>query len=408
MVLVILASKWEGNRMDVFAPPRQPLPTDSVEHDSVEALIEEARRRARRRRWFYVAAAATVGVVGAILFAARNDATDQSPARRSPAVDAVAGEDLGVFQPVRGWIVYPVARVGPRIDHGLEAVDPTAPSTRHTIALPESLQSEANLVPAGWSADGSRLALTDEYNGDLYVMDSTGAMTRVPAPNTGCCSFVTFPWLAPDGTTAIAAVEPERLQLVGLGDSDGSRVVELAPPVMPPAGNVEWGFVLSPAAAWSPDGSQIAYTAHRTAGTDLMPSVHVTDLETGTSRQLIGPAFGHIRQMAWSPDGSQLLLIAGPWRHPTTLPILNPMVLPQKAGLYLVNPDGSALHEIAYGHYVAAAWSPDGTQIAAIDFAPLSRQLVVMNADGNDSRVLVELYKGELFTGVAWHPVPDQ
>jgi Tol biopolymer transport system component len=74
-------------------------------------------------------------------------------------------------------------------------------------------------------------------------------------------------------------------------------------------------------------------------------------------------------------------------------------------GLYVADIDGSTARRIAHRNYLAAAWSPDGTQIAAISVTPEGRQLDVMNADGTDSRVLVELDDDE-FTGIAWHPLP--
>jgi Tol biopolymer transport system component len=85
---------------------------------------------------------------------------------------------------------------------------------------------------------------------------------------------------------------------------------------------------------------------------------------------------------------------------------LNPLVHPQPTSLYLVSAEGSRVRKIASGYYVATAWSPDGTQIAAIEYSG-SRRLVVMDADGTGKRVLVELPADELFTGLAWHPLPD-
>ena len=125
--------------------------------------------------------------------------------------------------------------------------------------------------------------------------------------------------------------------------------------------------------------------------------------------------FDSIRQMVWSPDGSQLLLIAGSWRqHPITEPP-TPLTEPIETGLYLVSALGrtseawAAPHEIASGYYVAATWSPDGDQIAAIDYAPTGRQLHLMSADGSNPQVLVELSStwNHLNNGLAWHPDPN-
>jgi hypothetical protein len=317
------------------------------------------------------------------------------PQSQGAAVDPPAfPASFGVFEPARGRIVY---TDGP----GMSAIDPTDPSSVNSLVLPNGLRG---LTPAGWSADGTRLALTSEHSGSSYVMDADGAITPVPSGG-GCCWFVTDPWLSPDGTAAIEFIgdEGDRLRLNDLEGVDPSRVIELDPP----AGARDTGT------AWSPDGARIAYTAFEQVGTDLLPSVFVVDLDTGVTRQLVGPGFGHIRQMAWSPDGSQLLVIAGPWLQSTLLPSLNPLVSPKETGLYLVSAgrsspamSASALHPIASGHYVAATWSPDGEQIAAIDFAGWGRHLEVMRADGSASRALVDLPANDLFTGVAWHPGP--
>jgi Tol biopolymer transport system component len=78
---------------------------------------------------------------------------------------------------------------------------------------------------------------------------------------------------------------------------------------------------------------------------------------------------------------------------------------PQEAGLYVVDIDDGEARGIATGHYVAAAWSPDGSRIAAIDYSG-SRKVVVLDADGTgDPRVLTELPADDLFTGVVWHPI---
>ena len=143
-----------------------------------------------------------------------------------------------------------------------------------------------------------------------------------------------------------------------------------------------------PMPVWSPDGSQVAYVWSK--GGDLAtPAVGIVDLATGTSRELAS-GWGLVRQLAWSPDGSQLLIVAGD-HAPAYCGGLNPLVGPQSTSLYALDVDDAESHEIALGHYVAAAWSPDGTQIATIDY-PGNREVVVMDAGGSGSPwVLAEL-----------------
>ena len=60
--------------MTVTAPPRPPRPSDPVDRQEVEALvealIEEARQRARRRRRIYAASVSLVALFGIAVFMA--------------------------------------------------------------------------------------------------------------------------------------------------------------------------------------------------------------------------------------------------------------------------------------------------------------------------------------------------
>jgi hypothetical protein len=294
-------------------------------------------------------------------------------------------QDLGVFESIRGWIVY---RVG---DH-LEAVDPADSSSRHTLEIPDA----PGAVPAGWSADGSILALTDEPNSDLYVMDRQGELTRVPVEPpfaTRCCSFVTSAWLSPDGETLAGAhLEGGTLLIVDLDDTKPYRSLE--------AGLLDRRSY-GPGPVWSPDASEIAFLV--SPGRDEQSTVQVIDVETGVVRELVAPGLGFIRQVAWSPDASQLVVIGG--ELSTSPSSSNPLASPQPTGIYLVDADGSTPRQIAAGYYIAAGWSSDGTQIAAIDFDG-DRTVVVMNSDGTDLQVLAELPPADVYSGLAWHPAP--
>ena len=365
---------------------------ESATRAPVELLIQEAKRRARRRRITIAAIVAATVAVAAIATTASlgGGAPPQGPATELGA--AAGTTSFGVFEPLRGRIVY-VAGVE------LRAVDPADPTSVHRMDLPDELWWKGP-VAAGWSADGTRLALTSEGIGETYVMTADGRVAQARRLE-GCCVFVSSPWLSPDGTSVVDLVTADRIHLRNLEEGDASRVIELEQPILDFT-----GFV--PTHTWSPDGARIAFAVDRQVGTELVLSVAVVDVATGSARELDGLGFGHIRHMTWSPDGSRLLIAAGQWRYPTDPPVSNPFILPVEADLYLVAADdpAAAPHRIARGHYVAATWSPDGDQIAAIDFAPTGRKLIAMRADGSASQVLVSPLLSGLMTGLAWHPAP--
>lgn len=161
--------------MVVDAPIREPDSApfaydESATSDPVEALIKEARQRARRRRLVIGAVAAAAVAAAAIAVTASLDRG--APQSQGAAVDSPAWPaSFGVFEPARGRIVY---TDGP----GLSAIDPADPSSVNALALPNGLGA---LTPAGWSADGTRLALTSEHSGSSYVMDAEGAVTPLRA-----------------------------------------------------------------------------------------------------------------------------------------------------------------------------------------------------------------------------------
>ena len=89
--------------MSVTAPPRPPGPSDPVDRDEleavVEALIEEARQRARRRRRIYGAIAVLVAVVGVVLVTVFGR-TAQSQDTSSALPTAAAANQRAIAQAV--------------------------------------------------------------------------------------------------------------------------------------------------------------------------------------------------------------------------------------------------------------------------------------------------------------------
>jgi hypothetical protein len=354
----------------------------------------------RRPLVTFVAVAVTVLVIGVfpLLLPGSED-------RPEPA----AG--LGVFEPLQGRIVVVNG-------YELEGIDPSDPTSPVTLGIPDlppvpdtaclSWSSAScddgatTLMPVGWSLDGTVLALESEHAGVSYLMDATGTPTRIPweevGTDGGCCGFVTSNWLSPDGKYA-ARASGLSLAIIDLETMSVESRAELDPDEF--LGREGYGQIYSQ--TWSPDGAHVAFVAVAFEDNRERPTIQIYNRGNGTVRALSGSTFGHIRSLAWSPDGSQLLVIGGDMVLRAGLS-LNPLTQPISTSLYLLDVEVGRSRPIASGHYVAAAWSPDGSQIAAIDYYSV-HDLVVINADGTDQQTLARM-DASLFTGVSWHPAP--
>lgn len=291
---------------------------------------------------------------------------------------------LGVFEPVRGRIIYPV------LGGDLEAVNPDNPSERTTLELP---REAAWSTPLGWSMDGSMLLLSREQVGNWHVLDRFGE-TPFHGPNAGCCLFVGTNTLSPDGRYLVRSFDGGDLWVDELSGGPARRIVDMS--------QLEdlsgWRDAI-----WSPDGTEIAFVGGREDGMSVM----VVNVESGAIRELVDARTGYVRHLTWSPDGREILVTASPEAaDPNAWPTVNPLLYPVATNLFLVEVDGSGRHGIASGYYVATAWSPDGTRIAVLDYSPEGRTVVVMDADGTGQTVLPDVTPYGPFTGIVWHPVP--
>ena len=141
-------------------------------------------------------------------------------------------------------------------------------------------------------------------------------------------------------------------------DGSGARLLVTARPGDPPR---VAGEARGP--SWSPQGDEIAYTAHgevravRADGTGT-PRVITRDLGTPT----------------WAPDGRRLALTGGrpDWRYDS---------------IYVVNADGSGLRRLTKHAYLGGfAWSPDGRRILYGMENRLGIYVYVIGADGRSNR----------------------
>jgi Tol biopolymer transport system component len=140
--------------------------------------------------------------------------------------------------------------------------------------------------------------------------------------------------------------------------------------------------------AWSPDGTQIAFTHAAPRGDP--GDIWVKDLRTGVARQVTsGPEYD--LQVSWSPDGTRLVF---------------ERTVRNVARLVRVRPDGRGLTVLTRGHFDAdPTYAPTGSQIVFCSdrgrmFLP---DLWLMGADGGNLHRLKNLPYAS--TTPDWQPV---
>jgi Tol biopolymer transport system component len=306
------------------AAERFRLPDGSFER---LALRRDRKRRSQRIR----AGALGLAIAIAVGWLGINAIRSTSPV---PGDDR--SEELGIFEPVAGRIVY-------ESDGGIYAVDPSRPNDPQDRIL----VSEQGGVPLGWSSDGSRLLIRREVpdpkrddpvsDTDLFVLNADGTETRV----THYRRWITGS-ISPDGSQVVFAP--------GYGDDVDIYTVDTGggePRLLLDSENQAYN------PTFSPDGTQIAYFD---GGGDHSHSLRVMNADGSGVRVLIDEApVGHVRNLVWSPDGSHLAFSSDD-------------------GVWVVGIDGSGLTEVIPDG-TSAYWSPDGSRISYESVDPLSGAL---------------------------------
>jgi Tol biopolymer transport system component len=168
------------------------------------------------------------------------------------------------------------------------------PVTGASVRLTDD--AAGNFEPAV-SPDGARVAFVSSKDGDpeLYVMPAAGgAPTRLTAFHREDLAPV---W-SPDGARLLFVSDREGVDRLFIVAADGTelRRVTDAGAGAPPGGEGE--------AAWSPDGSAVAFTAQDGRGG---VAVYVTELASGVTRRISPPGYRG-GAAAWSPDGTRVVL----------------------------------------------------------------------------------------------------
>jgi TolB protein len=195
-----------------------------------------------------------------------------------------------------------------------------------------------------WSPDGTQIAFRSERSGEpeIWIMNADGTGQRRLAAGLS-------PAWSPDGSL-IAFAGRAGLSVIG-PDGIGLRVLP----------NTEGGEYPS----WSPDRSRIAFNSNLT-GDHVMYIAHADG-----SRVVDLSRVGEGWQVDWSPDGRSILFTSHR-DHPDNY-----------TDVYVMRPDGSAVHRLTNDLAYTPAWSPDGDSVVVS--AP---DLLIMDADGTDVRAL--------------------
>jgi hypothetical protein len=147
---------------------------------------------------------------------------------------------------------------------------------------------------------------------------------------------------------------------------------------------------------WSPDGSQIAFTAMYADGGQQ--EVWVMDADGSNRSQVtdLPEGWGAVH-VAWSPGGDRFVIELSYWPASST-------------DLYLVNLDGSGLTQITdyQGSEMHPAWSPDGSRIAfySYELATNPADIWTVAPDGSDLTQITNDLKR--FHNPTWSPDGSQ
>ncbi|MBO9523690.1 MAG: S9 family peptidase [Nocardioidaceae bacterium] len=215
---------------------------------------------------------------------------------------------------------------------------------------PRALTPPGSDTAPAWSPDGTRIAFLRAAAGppQIWLVDvATGVETQLTTRPEGAGA----PVFSPDGRRLLfvgAATPPADAEGWAWGapvvsarldyyaDGDGvlssprrhAYVVELETGVCEQVTHGEWN---AGNAAWSPDGTRIAFTAATSPDADLTrhSAAYVVDLADPTrTARLAGPADGTAGPLAWTPEGDGLLVCG----HPEGLARFTGLLLVDLAG----------------------------------------------------------------------------
>ena len=207
-------------------------------------------------------------------------------------------------------------------------------------------------------------------------------MTRVPG-----AEHATWGSFSPDGSQIVYGIS---------GSHPGPYVIDAnggAPRALVASCDGLCGQPFSESAAWSPDGSRIAWADFTYGDTYVLSLVNPdgTGLQTEVTRLPVSyeSPTGAVWSLTWLPDGSRLAYSDWDFFHDR-----------QAGQVFVINADGSGLQQITNdGANRWPTWSHDGSLIAFVH----DGALYTMAPDGTEMREVTGVHPDG---AIAWNPAP--
>ena len=241
-----------------------------------------------------------------------------------------------------------------------------------------------------WSPNGKQIVFTSDRTDDtfdLYLMNADGKNVQKVFKDDEYRRYSTW---SPDGKRIAYAQADKRKAILAWGARFApiaDHTLYIATPNGTSIEKLTKGF----RPGWSPDGSQLIFVV---AGLKHAP-LGLFDLQTRTQKVLRPEKLPWTTSPRWSPQGDKIAF------GKLSMARFNERggITFRGSTLYIANPDGTALQQVADGSALDPTWSPQGNQLIYSDAIGVVYQLYRIDFNGGNPTQLT--HEGNNF-GADW------